>query len=77
MSEAYIKAGEWITCEDGHRYARALHDIFKGDAIVSSDWELEDGSHPSKGEQISLCHCGKHRMRGVGKPFIEGRGWAS
>ena len=77
----YINKGEWISCENGHRYARALKDIPTASLINSSDFILEDGTHPRRGAIVPRCQkCGEPfiiiRPSAFGAtPHIEGRGW--
>ena len=41
-----MKAGQWLTHEDGRHYARAIRDIPRHTPIMSSDFETVGGGHP-------------------------------
>ena len=77
----YINKGEWISCENGHRYARALKDIERGTPSMYADFQLEDGTNPTPGTIFPKCQkCGKPfilvNSASFGNvPHIEGRGW--
>ena len=76
----YIRAGEWIACENGHRYAKAKIDIASGATIESRNFELLDGSSPEPWKPVGLCECGARRVVFLATgfvPYIEGRGWVS
>jgi hypothetical protein len=78
VPEPFIRAGEWLTCENGHRYAKAKVDIAHSSPVKSQDFELMDGGQPKSGELIGVCECGAHRTFADATgtvPFVEGRGW--
>jgi hypothetical protein len=73
----FIRAGEWLTCAKGHRYACAHIDIGRGDPVRRTDFEFV-GEPPAAGDLMGPCWCGAHRTFEDSKgttPYIEGRGW--
>jgi hypothetical protein len=47
-----MKAGQWLTHDNGEHYARAIRDIHYHSVIMSSDFEMTHGGHPIAGEEI-------------------------
>jgi hypothetical protein len=76
MSELLIIAkGDWLTCENGHRFAQAMRNISPGDVMKSSNFYFSDGVQPSPGSEVQPCSiCGAARVK-MGEsgfiPFIE------
>lgn len=75
MPHLLIPQGAWLTCKNGHRFARAKADIHSDDALRVRDFDFLDEA-PCAGEQVKMCHCGAPRLHSQGPgvlPFIDGR----
>lgn len=46
MKQLVMKEGQWLTHEDGTRYAKALRDIPYHSVISSKAFQMADGSKP-------------------------------
>lgn len=73
MMALYAKAGETVTCELGHRIARASRDLVMYEVMLTLgqfDWIVEE---PMQGQIIPNCSCGAKWWR-FGELHFEG-GW--
>lgn len=83
MTEVIMEAGEWVTCENGHRIAKARATIFTTTEFRPlenfEDWQIPGGT-PLPTDPIAPCTiCGKRYLGqsnpGSGMVYVEGKGW--
>ena len=53
--KSYAKAGEKVTCVNGHHVATFLRDVAYGEEARAEVIQLVDGSHPKKGDFLPVC----------------------
>ena len=68
-----MRAGEWVTCENGHRICRAVVDQYSGDTIRLSNFDEWALPVPEM-HDLMFCHCNARYGR-EGRLHVEGRGW--
>lgn len=58
------RAGESVTCENGHEVMRVLRDLHRGTQIRAGDFEsVRDDYEIVRGTLIAPCSCGKRVVR--------------
>lgn len=62
----FAKAGEWVTCESGHRICQIARDLELGELQLANDFTNWQQDEPAPGAMIAQCAvCGGDWYRGV------------
>lgn len=65
MSKIYAKAGEVVTCENGHDIGVLNRDIYTGEVIQKSAFDFTDSFVDSPDYTLVLpCKCGAEYIKG-------------